>query len=350
MQRQTKVSVLKIVLENDNQKQNLKDKSLQTLLNCFRKLPIKLQEDAPSRYSSSQTGNEQAIIFSDEIKTDFLAQTDITIGAFLKRRGNNRPWEDDGEGNLIELTLPDETHEIAEVSFFGIDIYSGILFWTYNPLVGGLNQFSNYLNKKLRLLNSSGLLENIQEGYLDSKQLGFYYIGYPDSIKIFEDKMEQIQKLEFHIAGDPDFLDQSFLFNDDSRDRTGMKLLSHLSKESNCATIKISLGAERAKKVKIGKNRTETKYFSLNKQFIMNFYYQTIDHLRTKKESKFNVQGKVIDEDLRVLDLVHSRLTYPLVVEIGTETDIFSNYIKQFYKLIQEKKEEARRYYGYEVD
>lgn len=349
MQRQIRVSALKIVLENDQQKQNLSGESLKKLFSGLRKLPVSLKDPNISRYSNSITGNEQAVIFSDEIKTLFPNYSDVVIGVFLKRRGNNRPWEDDGEGNIIELTLSNETHEIAEVSFFGIDLLSGILFWTYNPLVGGLNQFADYFNRKLKILNSAALLEPLSEEYIETKKLAFYYIGYPDSVKLFEEQMNQIQKLEFQIAGDPDFLAQAFLFQDDKRDKTGMRILKELSKQSNCATIKIGLGAEKPQRNRIG-NKTEKKFFSLNKQFIVNLYYETIDHLKIKKDSKFNVEGQVVDEDTRVLDLVHSRLTYSLIIDMNNDVDIFTNYLSEFYHLIQNKKEEARRYYGYEVD
>jgi hypothetical protein len=350
MRRQIKVSTLKFVLENEYMKHNLKGESIRSFFSWLKKLPINLKQKHASRYSESETGNEHAVIFSDEIKDLSIQYRNVLIGVFLKRRGNNRPWEDDGEGHLIELTLSNEAHEIAEVSYFGIDIDSGILFWTYNPLVGGINQFVSYLNRKMNLLRSSELLEEIQEGYTDSKQLGLYYIGYPDSVSLFEKKMEQIQRLEFHLAGDADFLSEAFLFNNDERDRKGMRLLREFAKQSNCASISINLSAEKSKTINVGKNKKEKKVFSLNKQFILNLFYETAEHLKAKRDSRFNVQGEVIDEETRVLDLVHSRLCYPLMIDLNEEEDVFIQSITAFYSLIISKIDEARKYYDNEVE
>lgn len=229
MKKQLKVSVLKIVLENEMDKKNVKNNSLISLINSIKKLPIDVKMHN-SRYSSSDTGNELAIIFADEIKNCDYLNTNIQLGIFLKRRGNYRPWEDDGTGNIIALTLKDESHEIAEVSYFGIDILRGILYFTFNPLVGGINKFANYLNGRINILRYDNLLESIPEYTGENMRLGFYYIGYPDSVSEFRNKMEIIKSFEFHLAGNEEFLAQAFLFNDDdNRDKLGMRFLRDIS-------------------------------------------------------------------------------------------------------------------------
>lgn len=346
MKKQLKVSVLKIVFENDNEKRNIRGETLLKIINSIRKLPINVSIHN-SRYSSSDTGNELAVIFADEIKNSGHNETDILLGVFLRRRGNNRPLEDDGSGNLIELTLKDETHEIAEVSYFGIDINTGVLFFTYNPLVGGVNQFLGYLNGRINILKINNLFESIPEDDKEDKRLGLYYIGFPDSESLFKNKMEIIKSFEFHIAGDPDFLAQAFLSEDDNRDKFGMRFLREFSRKSNCADITINLRAEKAKKAK---NKKEAKIYSLNKPFLIDFYENTINHLRVKKDSRFNVKGDIVDEETRILDLVHSRLVYTLDVELYNDIEIYKLFFNELFRLISNKKNEVKRYYDNEVD
>lgn len=124
MERQLKVSVLKIVIENEVERNNMQGESLISILNSIKKLTVDINAKE-GRYSSSNMGNELAIVFADEIKNSYFKSDKVILGLFLKRRGNNRPWEDDGTGNIIALTLKDETHEIAEVSYFAIDISMG---------------------------------------------------------------------------------------------------------------------------------------------------------------------------------------------------------------------------------
>jgi hypothetical protein len=346
LERQIKTSVLKIVIENRVERNNIHGKSLINILNSIKKLAVNINIK-DGRYSSSNTGNELAIIFADEIKNSYFKPDNVILGLFLKRRGNNRPWEDDGTGNIIALTLKDETHEIAEVSYFAIDINTGALFWTYNPLVGGIGQFLDYLNGRMNILQSRNLLENIPEKDKPDKRLGLYYIGYPDSLLTFKDKMEVIKSFEFHLAGDAEFLSQAFLFNDSARDKTGMHLLREFTKKSNCAQITINIKAEKNKK---SKNKREARGYSLNKNFLIDMYENTIDHLRSKKDSKFNVKGELIDEDTRVLDLVHSRLVYTMNVELDDSMEIYKLFLNALMKLIINKINEVKRYYNNEVD
>jgi hypothetical protein len=346
MKRQLRVSVLKIVFENESEKSNINGESLLNIIKSIKKLPINV-DIHDSRYSSSNTGNEQAIIFADEIK-DFNYQAEnILLGFFLKRRGNNRPWEDDGTGNIIALKLQDETHEIAEVSYFGIDITTGVLFFTYNPLVGGVNQLVDYLNGRINILKFRGLFDGIPEDNKEGKRLGLYFIGYPDSEALFKDKMETIKSFEFHIAGDEEFLSQAFLFDDDNRDKFGMRLLREFTKQSNCAGLTINLRAEKSKK---SKNKKEVTTYSLNKTFLIDIYENTINHLRAKKDSRFNVKGEIIDEETRILDLVHSRLIYTMDIELNTEIEIYKLFLNGLLRIISSKRSEVKRYYHYEVD
>lgn len=347
MKRQLKVSTLKIVVENKIEKNSLHGQSLLNVIDSIKKLPINVNEKH-GRYSSSDTGNELAVVFSDEIKNSRYSKTNNVItGIFLKRRGNNRPWEDDGTGNIVALTLKDETHEIAEVSYFGIELTKGVLFWTYNPLVGGTGQFIDYLNGCLNRLQAHEQLENIPEMDKPDKYLALYYIGYPDSVAQFKDKMSVIKSFEFHLAGDAEFLSQAFLFNDSNRDKLGMHLLKVFAENSNCAQITINLRAQKAKKTK---NKKEATGYSLNKSFLIDMFENTIDHLRVKKDSKFNVKGDLIDEDSRILDLVHSRLVYTLIVDLDDSTEIYNLFLNGLMGIIHIKIGEVKRYYDHEVD
>jgi len=126
-----------------------------------------------------------------------------------------------------------------------------------------------------------------------------------------------------------------------------MRFLREFSRKSNCANITINLRAEKAKKAK---NKNEVRIYSLNKPFLIDFYENTINHLRVKKDSRFNIKGDIIDEETRILDLVHSRLIYTLDVELYSNIEIYKLFFNELFHLINNKKNEIKRYYNNEVD
>jgi hypothetical protein len=347
MERQIKVSTLKITFENELAINNLKGTSLLSIIESIKKLPIDLH-NPNSRYTRSKTGNELAVIFADEIKNFKDAKNDVIVGAFLKRRGNDPLLEDDGTGHLITLTLKDETHAIAEVSYFGIHIDSGILFWTYNPFVGGINQFTKYLNEKIHLLKTMDEFNHIPEDDSPDKRLGFYYIGQPRTYEIFKQNMDVISSLEFRLAGNADFFCQAFLSENDDRDRNGMRLLRYFTENSNCGVITVKLSTEKAKR---SKNKKEQKEYTLTKEFIVSLYENTREHLFATKNSKFNVKGKTVDEETNVLDLVHARLMFVLTILLdeNAETHVICS-MNEMRSLIYNKIDIAIRNYGNEVE
>jgi hypothetical protein len=65
----------------------------------------------------------------------------------------------------------------------------------------------------------------------------------------------------------------------------------------------------------------------LSKNFVVSIYESTKEHLLTKKSSRFSVKGEVVvDEDTRILYLVHARLLFILSLSINedTETQVMS--------------------------
>jgi hypothetical protein len=159
--------------------------------------------------------------------------------------------------------------------------------------------------------------------------------------------MEVIKTFELHLAGDTEFLSQGFLFNDTNRDKMGMRLLREFTKKSNCAQLTINL---RAKRNKRAKNKKEAVGYSLNKSFLIDIFENTIEHLKVKKDSKFTVKGELIDEDTRVLDLVHSRLIYTLTVDLNESLEIYKLFLGALLNLMHSKINEVGRYYNNEVD
>jgi hypothetical protein len=350
MTKTTKISVLKFVVENNGSKNRIEGKSIENLIEVVRQLPVKLEDKKFTRYSHSETNNELAMVFSDEIKTVQTIFGDIYVGVFLKRRGSSRPLEDGEDGSLVELKLQNDSHEIAEVSYFGIHKETGIVFMTYNPMVGGVSQFIDYLNRRIEVLRAYNINPDIPELSTAISKLDLYYIGFPESEQIFKDSMEQVQNLEFHIASDPDKLAQLFLFDDDNRDKMGMRLIREFAKESNCASITLKLNAEKPKKMKLPNNERKTIYPSLNKGLLVQFYDSTKLSMKDNKDNRFCVRGRLIDEDVRILDLVHSRLTYPMPVYIDDNCDSLTSYINAIPALIRAKIEEAKNNYGFDVD
>jgi hypothetical protein len=83
---------------------------------------------------------------------------------------------------------------------------------------------------------------------------------------------------------------------------------------------------------------------------LIDIFENTIDHLKVKKDSKFTVKGELIDEDTRVLDLVHSRLMYTLTVELNEPLEIYKLFLGALLNLMRSKISEVKRYYNNEVD
>ena len=317
----------------------LSDVDLSGFLESIRRLPREITESGISRYSEAGTQEERCLIFLDEIKDHTSISTDYIPALFIKRRGGSRPFEEDGHGNLFELKLSDEENQIAEVGFVLFCIKSSLALWIYNPMVGGINLFADYLNNAFRRSCKGGLnsIPFSELGPIDD--IAFHYIRYPNAESDFKSDYFKPSVLEFNIAAKNEDLSNGFLFGGSDGDE--IRLIRHFIKQSNCTRFKMEIASEKPSKKKF---TTGFESPILKKGFISSLYDQTIEYLRGKDGSKFIVKGKGIDEDNKVLDLINSKLIYELDISYDGATIPINDLLLRLLSLAKSKESEMGSY------
>lgn len=334
------VYAFKITQEIKEQTIHLKSNNLRDFLQSIKNLPLKIIEKSSSRYSNINTDEERSIVFYDEIIDSVNIANNYIPALFIKRRGKTRPYEEDGEGNLTELELKQEGHQIAEIGFILFCIEEGIALWIFNHFVGGINKMNEYLNSMYIRSNFLNKDEIDFKQYGSQSSLNFNYILYPDSLNDFKNNFFDISNLEFNLASTNDELKEAFLFGHSDGD--GISLMRHFIERSNCSKISFKLGSQNTKKKD---NKTKLNNQGLNKEFLMNFYDETLPYLESKHSSKFTVKGKnKIDDEMKVLDLINSKLIYQLRLKYEGATLPLHTIVQEMVKLAKSKMEEMRRF------
>lgn len=306
------------------------------IFNAIRTLPIDISSDN-SRYSSPGSNNEHCLIFLDETTLRYKRNDEIIPAIFIHRRGNSRPFEEDGKGNLIDLKLDNPNNELAEIAFIAINVKSGYCFWIYNPFVGGTNQFTNYINAKISQLSINGFK---QHKLLEGTPVFTVAHVIQDNAADEFDHIQYVRKLQYNICSTPDKLTQLFL-KEQGDDGKGMGLIRYFVENSNCARIAIELGADRKKKDK----KTKTPIIpSLEKKFITSLFFDTEDLLRENQNNQFNVIGMTADEDQKVIDLLYQRLMYRIQIESEGSFIQINRVIDSMLELMRYKDDEVKKY------
>lgn len=330
------VHVLRFIYQlEENVSEKIQQEELLRIIEGIRSLPIDVKSDN-SRYSSPGSNNEHCLIFLDETTLGYDKNDSIIPAIFIHRRGNNRPFEEDGKGNLIDLKLDNPNNELAEIAYLVINISSGYCFWIYNPFVGGTNQFTNYINSKIAQLSINGFEKHkLYEGE------PFFSISYIIQDNAFDEfkKVQFIRKLQYNISSTPEKLTQLFL--DEQSDRKGMGLIRYFVENSNCARISIDIAADRKKK---DKKKNLTIIPSLDKSFITNLFTDTETLLRENQNNQFNVIGMTADEDSKVIDLLYQRLTYRIKIDVDGNFIKINEVIDRMIELVRYKHDEIKKY------
>jgi len=330
------VHVMRFIYELDeNVSEKIESNELLRIINGIRSLPIDVKSDN-SRYSSPGSNNEHCLIFLDETTLGYKKNDELIPAIFIHRRGNNRPFEEDGKGNLIDLKLDNPNNELAEIAYLLINTNSSYCFWIYNPFVGGINQFTNYINNKIAQLALSGFEK--RKLYEGDSIFSISYIIQDNAFDEFE-KVQSIRKLQFNVSSTPDKLTQMFL--KEQNDRKGMGLIRYFVENSNCARIAVDIAADRTKK---DKKKNKTTVPTLNKGFITELFNDTEDLLRENQNNQFNVIGMTGDEDSKVIDLLYQRLTYRFKIEVESRFIGITDVMNQMIDLERYKHEEVKKY------
>jgi hypothetical protein len=260
----------------------------------------------------------------------------IVPAIFIHRRGNYKPFEEDGQGHLIELKLNNINNELAEISYILINVENGFCFWIYNPFVGGTNQFTEYINKKIVELSNIGFVPHEHYG-----NIPFFDIAYIIQNNAFDefDKAAFVRKLEYNVSSTPEKLTQYYLNETD--DGKGMELLRNFIEHSGCARVSLVLSADKKKR---DKKTKKPIIASLNKTFVKGLFQQTEEILRENQTNQFNIIGTTIDDDSKVIDLLYQRLYYRIKVTPEGDFIPISVVLDQLIDLMRNKHEEVRKF------
>ena len=283
------------VLKSNEERSSLTPIEMATYFSIPQIFPIDIiKKPSESRYSYDDEGQICALYDSEKFfkhNTLINSYPDYITGIFFKRRHNRWPYDEDGLGNLQEISLPNENHAIAETTYFIVDPIIGILIWVGNQRIVGFNKFIDYINEKNDIIYNDKNLFKIEADFITDA----------DSIKDFG-RMTSVRMFDLSIIGDLEFKsDKKYI---DAK----IKDIINFAKDSSGTKISIHLSAGRSNKKGLNQNKIREIYESVKQAF-------------GKESSKCIVVGKV-DEHTRTIDLLEDHLVYK------TEIDIKGRYIQ----------------------
>jgi hypothetical protein len=211
-------------------------------------------------------------------------------GLFIKRRTSNYPYENDDKGGLFQISLSNNNNELAEVTFFIIDISLRVLLLVSNLYVGSITSFDSYINNRLKKYH----LEIQKLSFFENKS--FIKIDFPfivnESPENDFNSMLNITTLELNIAGSLNLLENSLKSaTDDSR--TAIRHLARFAQTARSKSMKLVLSSHNLTD-KLDKNEIAEIFKKLKNFFKI-----------SQNENRFIVKGK-IDDELRFLDLLNA--------------------------------------------
>lgn len=216
-------------------------------------------------------------------------RTSYVPGLFIKRRTSNYPYENNDTGKLFQIRLSNENNELAEVTFFIIDISLRVLMFISNPYVGSISSFGNYINNRLKEYHS-----NISPLPFFSDE-SFVRFEFPVIVNETPENdfnsMANISTFEMHIAGSLRLMESTFKSKKDDL-QTELYNLVKFSQKARSKTIKLMLSSARMRE-------------KLDKAMINNIFKRMKPFFHnSEKNNRFIVQGR-IDDEVRFLDLLN---------------------------------------------
>lgn len=298
------VFACKMTVDNMGANTTLTKSQLQEFLDTIKQLPVDLSLGTDSRYKKDKS----CLIFVDELQGAFKNDPNFLPAIYISRR-DSKPLEDDGKGNLQSVELASEENQIAEVCYVIFSLENSVLYWIHNPMVGGLNNFADYLAKiYIRSCSVNQLDNNLLP---ETASIVMNYVKYPETHNDYNNNSFLPTSLEFNIALGRAELEQGDLFS--TGDGAGVELLRHFHKNSNCGRIHLEITAP---KYKPSKKHPTSRPF-LDKKFISKFFEDIQCHLN--ENDKFMIKGYDVDETTKMLDFIGERLVYPFKVQYDSK-------------------------------
>ncbi|WP_456425765.1 DUF6731 family protein [Desulfurobacterium sp.] len=275
----------------------LKGQELEEFFQKIRELTPK-DEKEDGRYWRDREGVCRCLLFSDELNaSNFqgVSKSDFIYGIFLRRREENYPYVEDGEGNLDEINL-DGNKFIAEVTYFLVHMPSGVFIWTSNPRIGGISSIESYFNVKRDLLTKSG------KAYFPYTYIRLDYIANPQKLNEFN-KLKKISKalIKLDLTVLPEDMIDSLLSGSLLKGAVDVIRVAKSAKKIGSMSLYVSLSRGRGRK-----------------NFLKDEIKEILLELKEKKiaagDSRLIATGKIskddekLDEEVRILDLLDDKL------------------------------------------
>jgi hypothetical protein len=246
---------------------------------------------SPGRFYNNGKDDRCIIFQSDRNDIPKPKNKDYLPGLFIKRRSSGYPYENDDKGNLLEIKLTDDKNELAEVTYFVIDMSLRVLLLVNNRYVGSSSSFEEYLNNRI-CESAKKPQQKFPDNDMETRIILSFIINENPEREF--NSMMNISSLELRIAGSLKFL-ESFLDNDKSSSAQTMQQLAKFAENSRSKSIKLLFSSGHQQKEKLDKKEISNLYKKLKK-----FFNQS------EGKDKFMVKG-VIDEEIRYIDLLNDR-------------------------------------------
>jgi len=277
------------------------EKMIGTELTLLSKSEVELAIDAISKFKVDRKKklsryyfngmDERCVMFrSDMEEIPRPTRKTYVPGLFIKRRTSNYPYENNDTGKLFQIRLSNEDNELAEVTFFIIDMSLRVLLFVSNPYVGSSSSLEQYFNNRLKEYHSS---VNPLPFFSDES---FVRLEFPVIINETPendfDSMENISVFEMYVAGSLRFMESAL---DSKKDdlQTELKNLARLSEKARSKTMKFILSSSHDSE-------------KLDKAAINQIYKRMRPFFNgSERDNKFIVKGR-IDDEVRFLDLLNA--------------------------------------------
>lgn len=264
--------------------------------------------------------DERCIIFrSDHEYIPATKNKDYLPGLFIKRRSSNYPYENNDKGDLLKIKLADDNNELAEITYFIIDMSLCVLLLVNNKYVGSSTAFEEYLNNRINENAKTSPEKQIFEKDMETRIVLPFIIN-EDPEKEFN-SMVNISSFELRIAGSLEFLEY-FIDNKRNGSAKTIKNLIQFAKHSRSKSITLMFSSGHQQKEKLDKYEINSLYKNLKE-----FFAKSTD------ENRFMVKG-IIDEETRCIDLLNDRCFHKCSFDYDGRYPPLNSVFNELYRLM----------------
>jgi len=276
--------------------ENLTEQDMTKLFQLLKSVPISPTNGGLSRYGKN---SDRMMVFREDNVVPLPINSDYECCLFIKRRTAAYPYQKTEDGDLLELTLS-QNSELVEVTYLVFDKKKGLLLMAFNRNVGGHNSLVEYLNNVIENCTQHRFRVGKNSSILD---LSYILNGDPESEFAM---LDDLKTMSLRISGDLQDLENVLGSGTTNK---ALKNIVNLGQNANSGSIKMEFI----------KSRKDDSW--LNKTSVANIYKCLKPFFKSDKHSnKFSVTG-TIDEETRIIDLISDKFSF------HTQFDYDSRYI-----------------------